>query len=193
MKTLFKSFKITLVFCGFFSVFYLFVLWLFAQVAGPNKGNAQVVTLNGKIVGAANVGQRFTKDIYFWGRPSCAGEGYDAANSCGSNKGPTNPEYLKEVKTRIDTFLIHHPYLNRAEVPAEMVTASGSGLDPHITPQCAYVQVKRVAQARGLDEEQVRAIVDKIVEKPLWGLFGTEKVNVLKLNTALEENSKYRR
>ena len=88
------------------------------------------------------------------------------------------------------TFLVHHPYLNRADVPAEMVTASGSGLDPNITPQCAYVQVKRVAQARGLTEKQVRAIVDKSIEKPFLGLLGTEKVNVLKLNIALEESNK---
>ena len=187
MKILLKSIKITLVFCVFFSVFYILVLWLFARVAGPNQGNAEVVTLNGKVVGAANVGQKFTEDIYFWGRPSCAGDGYDATSSSGSNKGPTNPEYLAEVKSRIDTFLVHHPYLSRKDVPAEMVTASGSGLDPDITPQSAYVQVKRVAQARGMDVEEVRRIVDKAVEKPLLGVFGTEKVNVLKLNIALEE------
>ena len=184
----FKSLKITLVFCVFFSVFYILILWLFAQVAGPNKGNAEVATLDGKVVGAANVGQMFTKDIYFWGRPSCAGDGYDASSSSGSNKGPTNPEYLAEVEARIDTFLVHHPYLSRKDVPAEMVTASASGLDPNITPQCAYVQIKRVAQARGLTENQVKEIVDQSVEKPLLGIFGTEKINVLKLNIALEEN-----
>jgi len=188
MKTLFKSLKITLVFCVFFSVFYILILWLFAQVAGPNKGNAEVATLDGKVVGAANVGQMFTKDIYFWGRPSCAGDGYDASSSSGSNKGPTNPEYLAEVEARIDAFLVHHPYLSRKDVPAEMVTASASGLDPNITPQCAYVQVKRVAQARGLTENQVKEIVDQSVEKPLLGIFGTEKINVMKLNIALEEN-----
>ena len=188
MKTLFKSLKITLVFCVFFSVFYILILWLFAQVAGPNKGNAEVATLDGKVVGAANVGQMFTKDIYFWGRPSCAGDGYDASSSSGSNKGPTNPEYLAEVEARIDTFLVRHPYLSRKDVPAEMVTASASGLDPNITPQCAYVQIKRVAQARGLTENQVKEIVDQSVEKPLLGIFGTEKINVLKLNIALEEN-----
>ena len=91
------------------------------------RGNAEVATLDGKVVGAANVGQMFTKDIYFWGRPSSAGDGYDASSSSGSNKGPTNQEYLDEVKARIDTFLVHHPYLNRADVPAEMVTASASG------------------------------------------------------------------
>lgn len=184
MKTLFKSLKITLAFCVFFSVFYILVLWIFAQVAGPNKGNAEVVKLNGKVVGAARVGQLFTQDIYFWGRPSAGN--YTADASGGSNKGPTNEEYLAEVEARIDTFLVHHPYLDRKEVPAEMVTASGSGLDPHITPACAYIQVKRVARARGMDEADVKAVVDKAVEKPLFGLFGTETVNVLKLNIALE-------
>ena len=116
-----------------------------------------------------------------------AGDGYDATSSAGSNKGPTNAEYLAEVEARIDTFLKHHPYLSRKEVPAEMVTASGSGLDPDITPACAYVQVQRVAKARGMSEETVKAIVDKAVEKPFMGIFGTEKVNVLKLNAALEK------
>ena len=135
----------------------------------------------------ANVGQMFTQDIYFWGRPSKAGNGYDASSSAGSNKGPTNEEYLAEVESRIDTFLAHHPYLERKDVPAEMVTASASGLDPNITPECAYVQVKRVAAARGMDESRVKALVDAAVEKPLWGIFGTEKVNVLKLNVSLDE------
>ena len=101
-------------------------------------------------------------------------------------KGPTNAEYLAEVEARIDTFLKHHPYLSRKEVPAEMVTASGSGLDPDITPACAYVQVQRVAKARGMSEETVKAIVDKLW-KTFMGIFGTEKVNVLKLNAALEK------
>lgn len=173
--------------CVFLSLGYILVLWIFAKVAGPGNGNAEVVTMNGKIVGAANVGQQFTKDIYFWGRPSCAGDGYDAANSCGSNKGPTNPEYLAEVETRIDSFLVHHPYLKRKEVPAEMVTASGSGLDPDITPQSARVQIKRVAEARNMDEKQVEELVEKSIERPFFGLFGPEKVNVLKLNVALNK------
>ena len=115
-----------------------------------------------------------------------AGDGYDASSSAGSNKGPTNEEYLAEVETRIDTFFVHHPYLERKDVPAEMVTASGSGLDPDITPESAYVQVKRVAAARNMDETTVKEIVDQTIEKPFLGLFGTEKVNVLKLNINLE-------
>ena len=190
MKNLIKSIRITLAFCVFFSIFYILILWIFAQFAGPNKGNAEVATLNGQIVGAANVGQMFTQDIYFWGRPSAAGDGYDATSYAGSNKGPTNEEYLAEVETRIDSFLVHHPYLNREDVPAEMVTASGSGLDPNITPECAYVQVKRVAEARGMDETVVKEIVTQQIEKPFLGLFGPDKVNVLKLNIALEEADK---
>ncbi|MEG1401886.1 K(+)-transporting ATPase subunit C [Bacteroides sp.] len=188
MKNIMKSIKITLALCLFLGVFYVLVLWVFARVVGPNSGNAEVITLDGRVVGAANVGQAFTKDIYFWGRPSHAGSGYEANSSSGSNKGPTNEAYLAEVEARIDTFLVHHPYLSRKEVPAEMVTASASGLDPHITPACAYVQVKRVADARGMTEAAVKAIVDQSVEKPLLGFLGTEKVNVLKLNVALDQH-----
>lgn len=187
VSNLIKSFKITLAFCVLFSVCYIFVLWAFAQVAGPNKGNADVVELNGKVVGAANVGQSFTEDIYFWGRPSCAGDGYDATSSAGSNKGPSNEEYLADVNARVDSFLVHHPYMTRKEVPAEMVTASASGLDPHISPKSAYAQVKRVAEARGMSSDKVMAIVNANVEEPVMGLFGPEKVNVLKLNVALEK------
>ena len=172
ISTLFKSFKLTIAFSLLFSICYIFVLWIFAQVAGPNKGNAEVLELNGKVVGAANVGQNFTEDIYFWGRPSCAGDG------------------LSEIKARIDTFLVHHPYLTREEVPAEMVTASASGLDPDISPKAAYAQVQRVAQARGLSPESVMALVSANTEGPLLGLFGPEKVNVLKLNIALEKAEK---
>jgi K+-transporting ATPase ATPase C chain len=181
---LLKSLKITLVFCVVFSVFAC-VLWAFAHTFSPNKGQVEVVILNGKVVGADNVGQAFKKDIYFWGRPSAAN--YQADASSGSNKGPTNAAYLKDVKARIDTFLLNHPYLKRNEVPAEMVTASGSGLDPDITPESAYVQVKRVAKARGMSEDVVKALVEKQIERPLLGLFGPAKVNVLKLNVALEK------
>ena len=187
MINLVKSLRLTLVFCVFFSICYILVLWIFGLIVGPGGGNAETLVLNGRVVGAANVGQQFTKDVYFWGRPSHAGDGYDASSSSGSNKGPTNEEYLADVNTRIDSFLEKHPYLERNDVPSEMVTASASGLDPHITPESAYVQVKRVAKARGMEEGAVRSLVDQAVEKPLLSMFGTEKVNVLKLNIALEK------
>ena len=187
MRNLVKSLRLTLVFCVFFSICYILVLWIFGLIVGPGGGNAETLVLNGRVVGAAKVGQQFTKDVYFWGRPSHAGDGYDASSSSGSNKGPTNEEYLADVNTRIDSFLEKHPYLERNDVPSEMVTASASGLDPHITPESAYVQVKRVAKARGMEEGAVRSLVDQAVEKPLLSMFGTEKVNVLKLNIALEK------
>lgn len=190
MKSFIAAFRITVVLCVFLCLGYVLVLWIFGKVAGPGNGDAEVVKAGGKVVGAANVGQMFTKDIYFWGRPSCAGDGYDAANSCGSNKGPTNPGYLAEVEARVDTFLAHHPYLRRKDVPAEMVTASGSGLDPDITPQCARVQVKRVAAARNMSERQVTELVERSIQRPFLGLFGTAKINVLKLNITLDELNK---
>ena len=108
----------------------------------------------------------------------------------GSNKGTNNPEYLADVETRIDAFLEAHPYLERKDVPAEMVTASGSGLDPDISPRGAEVQIRRVAQAGGMSEIQVREFVDASIHKPWLGLFGTYKVNVLKLNVALDAAQK---
>ena len=187
MRNLVKSLRLTLVFCVFFSICYILVLWIFGLIVGPGGGNAETLVLNGRVVGAANVGQQFTKDIYFWGRPSHAGDGYDASSSAGSNKGPSNEEHLALLEERIDTFLVHHPYLTREKVPAEIITASSSGLDPHISPKAAYVQAKRVADARGWSEEKVMTIVNSHVEKPLLGMFGTEKVNVLKLNVALDK------
>lgn len=187
MKSFIKSLRLTLVFCLMFGVCYVLVLWLFAQVASPGGGNAATVTANGKVVGCENVGQQFRSSQYIWGRPSCAGNGYDATSSCGSNKGATDPDYLAEVEARIDTFLAHHPYLKRADVPAEMVTASGSGLDPHITIAAALAQARRVAEARGITEDKVKAIISINAEEPLCGAFGPTKVNVLKLNVALDE------
>ena len=173
MRTFIKSIRLTLVFCVFFTVFYILVLWGFSKIAGPNHGLPAVTKLNGKVVGATNIGQSFGKNVYFWGRPSCAGSGYDAANSGGSN--------------RIVFFLNHHPYLRRKDIPAEMVTASGSGLDPNISTESAYIQIKRVAKARGCSEHRIKAIVDANTEHPLFGLFGPAKVNVLKLNVALDQ------
>ena len=152
---------------------------------GTQVEDGDVVTLDGQVVGAANVGQRFTDVRYFWSRPSAVD--YNGGGSGGSNKATTNPEHLAGVEQRVQDFLAAHPYLSRAEVPAEMVTASGSGLDPDISPRGAQAQVRRVAEARGLDIATVRHLVDSLTQKSWLGLFGTEKVNVLRLNVALEE------
>ena len=188
MKNLWISLKFTLVMCVVLTIGYVLILRLTAAVASPNDGEAPMVELNGKIVGAANVGQQFTDNRYFWGRPSAVD--YNGGASGGSNKGTNNPEYLAEVEARIEVFLEAHPYLERDDVPAEMVTASGSGLDPDISPRGAEVQICRVAEARGMSEDQVRKIVEKTIQKPWLGLFGTYKVNVLKLNIALDEAQK---
>lgn len=164
------------------SVVYPLVISAIALLS-PNHGKGEVLSLNGKTVGFLREGQSFTSENYFWGRPSAVN--YNGAGSGGSNKGPSNPDYLKEVEARIDTFLLHHPYLDRKDVPAEMVTASGSGLDPHISPKAAAVQVKRVALATGLDHKTVELLVKKHTEKPLVGTFGPSTVNVLELNLAL--------
>jgi len=152
--------------------------------ATPGSGKGSTVTVNGKVVGYELIGQKFTEDKYFWSRPSAVD--YNAAGSAGSNKGPSNPDYLKIVQDRIDTFLVHNPGIKKEEIPADLVTASGSGLDPDISPASAYVQVKRIAKIRGLSEEKVKALVDQHLDKPVLGM-GPSKENVLKLNIALDE------
>jgi K+-transporting ATPase ATPase C chain len=151
----------------------------------PGKGDGVTVTHNGKIVGYANVGQKFTEDKYFWSRPSAVD--YNAAGSAGSNKGPSNPDYLKIVQERIDTFLAHNPGVNKEDIPAELVTASGSGLDPDLSPAAAEIQVPRIAKVRGIPEDRVKALVKEYTKGPLLGILGPSSVNVLRLNVALDD------
>ena len=131
-----------------------------------------------------NVVQSFTADKYFNSRPSAVG--YNAAGSGGSNRGPSNPDYLAEVQARIDTVLVHNPEIKKEEIPSDLVTASGSGIDPNISVQAALVQIPRIAKIRNLSEKDLELVVQKLTEKPLLGLFGTEKINVLKLNLAVD-------
>lgn len=182
MKTLFQSLKITLAFCALFFAGYVLVLWGVGAVVASNHGEAEVITYDGRVVGAVHVGQTFSDSAHFWGRPSAVE--YNGGGSGGSNKGPANPEYLAEVQARIDAFLAAHPYLKPGEVPSEMVTASGSGLDPHISPEAAAVQIKRVAAVSGISEEKVTELVAAHTEDPL---FGKKLINVLQLNIAIEE------
>lgn len=182
-----KSIRITLVLTVILSVIYPVFISLAGKLSKGN-GNGETIVVNGKVVGYANIGQSFTQVKYFWGRPSAVG--YNAAGSAGSNKGPSNPDYLKDVSSRIDTLLKYHPYLKRGDIPAEMVTASGSGLDPDISPAAAKIQIKRIADNRKLSVQQVTDLVSAHTEAPLLGLFGPSKVNVLKLNVALDELKK---
>ncbi|MBR2649270.1 MAG: K(+)-transporting ATPase subunit C [Sediminibacterium sp.] len=174
--------RLTIVCLIFFAGIYTIVILGFAQLA-PNKGKGQIITQNGKTY-YANVGQSFTNDKYFYSRPSAVA--YNAAGSGGSNKGPTNPDYLKDIQSRIDTFLVHNPDIKKSDIPADIVTASGSGLDPDISVEAAKVQVKRIAKIRNIQEDDLQKLIDQQTEKPLAGLLGTKKVNVLRLNLALD-------
>lgn len=183
-KYLLPSIKLTIVLILICSVLYPLLISGIALLA-PGKGNGATIQNNGRTVGYANIGQQFRQDRYFHGRPSAVN--YNAAGSGGSNKGPSNPDYLKTVQERIDTFLAHNPGIHVNEIPSELVTASGSGLDPHISPASALVQVKRVAKARALPEKTITELVKKHTEAPLFNLFGTTTINVLQLNIALDQ------
>ena len=181
-ENIFPAIRLTIVCLLFFSGIYPLIVFGFAQFA-INKGKGEIIVQNGKTY-YANLGQKFTDDKYFYSRPSAVD--YNAAGAGGSNKGPSNPEYLKTVQARIDTFLVHNPGVNKSEIPADLVTASGSGLDPDISVQAAIVQVKRIAKIRNIEEGNLEQLIVSNTEKPLAGMFGPEKINVLKLNIALD-------
>lgn len=174
--------KLTLLCAVFFSGIYTLAVYGIAQFS-PNNGKGEIITHNGKTF-YSNIAQYFSSDTYFYSRPSAVA--YNAAGSGGSNKGPSNPDYLAEVQSRIDTFLVHNPSIDKSEIPSDLVTASGSGLDPHISVQAANVQVKRIAKLRGIAEANIQQLIISNTEKPLFGMFGTEHINVLKLNIALD-------
>lgn len=176
--------KLTLVCMILFSGIYTLIVYGIAQLV-PNHGNGDITTFKGKNY-YTNIAQNFTDDKYFSSRPSAVS--YNAAGSAGSNKGPSNPDYLAEVQGRIDSFLVHNPGIDKSEIPSDLVTSSGSGLDPNISLQAAKIQVKRIAKLRGIPEDTIhKLIIFSNTEKPLWGLFGPTKLNVLKLNIELDK------
>jgi K+-transporting ATPase ATPase C chain len=184
MKEFSKALRLTIVLIVFFGLAYPLFVWAIGRLM-PNKAEGLPIEKNGKIIGYENIGQKFTDDKYFWGRPSAVD--YNAASSGASNLGPTNPALAEVVKARIDTFMAHNPGVTPPQIPIDLVTASGSGLDPHISPEAANIQISRIARVRKISFEKLRTLVDLYTEHPIVGIFGTDRVNVLKLNLALDE------
>ena len=164
-------------------VIYPLVVMGVAQLVFPHQANGSLIVIDGKTYGSELIGQQFDDPKYFWGRPSAAG--YDAATSSGSNYGPLNPELLSSVQTRIDALKAADPD-NALPIPVDLVTASASGLDPHISVASALYQVHRVASARGLDEADIVALVNQFTEGRQFGFLGEPRVNGLLLNLALD-------
>ena len=178
------AFFMLLIFTVITGVIYPLVVTGIAQVVFPQQANGSLIVKDGKAVGSELIGQQFDDPSYFWGRPSAAN--YNAAASSGSNYGPLNPALRDMVQTRIDALKAADPD-NTLPIPVDLVTASGSGLDPHISVASALYQVHRVATARGLNEADVVALVNQYTEGRQFGFLGEPRVNVLLLNIALDE------
>ena len=156
-----------------------------ARLLFPAQAEGSLLRVNGVVVGSSLIGQKFTKPEYFQGRPSAAGDGYDASNSGGSNLGPTNQKLADRVKADVDRFRRENPTFT-GPVPADLVTSSGSGLDPHLSPASALAQVARVAAARRVPQDRVRRMVESRIEGRDLGFLGEPRVNVLLLNLTLD-------
>ena len=166
-----------------FGIIYPFVVTALAQLLFPNQANGQLIRRGDQVIGSRLIGQPFSSARYFHPRPSAAGNGYDAANSGGSNLGPTNQKLLDRVKISVAAAQLENP---NVPVPVDLITASGSGLDPDISPAAAYFQVPRVARARAVSEQRLRELVTKCIQSRTIEILGEPRVNVLELNLALD-------
>jgi K+-transporting ATPase ATPase C chain len=171
-------------------IIYPLVITAIAQVAFPTQANGSMLYHNGKAVGSELIGQNFTGAEYFHSRPSAAGNGYDASNSSGSNLGPTNKAFLDTVKDRAEKIRSENSLPGNSIVPPDLVTASASGLDPDISPAAAFLQVPRIAKARGLQESEVEVVVDRNIVGRQYGILGETRVNVLQLNLDMDRSKR---
>ena len=186
-KNLITAILMTIVTTALLGIVYPLVVTGFAQVLFHDKANGQLLQADGKFIGSRIIGQPFVRPGYFHSRPSAAGNGYDAANSGGSNLGPTNQKLIDRVNVDVAANQADNPGV---PVPVDLVTTSASGLDPHISPAAAEFQVRRVAKARGMGEGQVRALIARHTKPREWGFLGEPRVNVLELNLDLDETSR---
>lgn len=187
MKDKESLFRPAVVLLGLFTILtgiiYPLVVWSVGQIIFPNRANGSLVEMNGRVVGSELIGQKFAGPEWFWSRPSAVN--YDASASGGSNLATSNPLLLEAVATRIESLRTAAPQTSDAKIPVDLVTASGSGLDPHLTPAAANYQASRVAQARGVDEASMKAMIQEATDERTFGLLGEPRVNVLRLNLAL--------
>jgi K+-transporting ATPase ATPase C chain len=180
----------TLLLCVLTGLVYPGVVTAVAQLVFPRQANGSIAEVNGRPVGSALIGQPFTRPEYFHPRPSAAGAGYDPTASAGSNKGPTDRKLADTLIASAVERAVEEDGAERGKIPADMVTASGSGLDPHISPANAELQVARVSRARGMAPERVRELVARFTEGRQFGIIGEPRVNVLLLNIALDSASR---
>ena len=177
---------LTLLFCAITGLLYPGVVTVLAQLLFPSQANGSVILRNGQPVGSRLIGQAFTAPYYFHSRPSAAGAGYDATASAGTNKGPTDLKLADTLIAQAVDKVVQEDGGQKGHIPSDMVTASASGLDPHISPANAQLQVARVARERGADSAAVRALVDRHTQGRQFGVLGDPAVNVLELNLALD-------
>ena len=190
IKLISQSVRQTIIWSLVAGVLYAAVMTVVAQVLFPAQANGSLVEKDGKIVGSALLAQQFTGTNYFWPRPSACSYGTGPTGisaSSGSNLGPTSGALQTNVQNNITAFLTGNNLPTNTPVPADMVYASGSGLDPEISPEAARLQIKRVAASRGMSEDKVTALVAQFTEQPQWGFLGQARVNVLRLNVALDK------
>lgn len=186
MRYLKQAILIFVVFAILCGLVYPLSITLVSQLLFPHTSNGSMLTAGNKAVGSELIGQRFDSSKYFYGRPSSTDPAYNASGSAGSNLGPSNVNFLEEVKKRVEKVRNENGLPPDTPIPADLVLASASGLDPHISVEAAMLQVRRISLERGMSVAELEGIVRQHIEYPLWGIWGQSRVNVLKLNLALD-------